>query len=229
MSLFFPLTFLRRGPIFAGPRPKRRFRIGSANLRIVRGLKMTRHIALGHWYGLGSRAPLCEACCTVGLTAAFRVSHDANRAPDAPALFPLVSDHTDIPEIHELSRNRSEEERIDRSIKAYHDTLGEMLDDRPIARSGRSISFHAQLRVSAQNARTDNRFWSRMIAKTLLLHQPDGRHCARVSSKTSTNLISGQNLNHTVDHNVVPGATPKLWRIETASDHIGNEKSGCRA
>lgn len=182
--------------------------------------EMTRHIAWDIGTEWVARA-LCERLSCGGLICGFsRLVIDANRAPDAPGLIPLISDHTDIQGNHDLSQPQRNE-RIERLYKAYHDRLGDALDDRPDCLALSIHSFTPQLRGQPKRT-TDIGLLVKDDSET-----PIGfiRQMATIAPELQVDInepYSAHDLNHTVDHNVVPRDLPHL-AIELRQDHINTK------
>ncbi|GLQ22317.1 N-formylglutamate amidohydrolase [Algimonas ampicilliniresistens] len=187
--------------------------------------EMTRHIAWDIGTDWVARA-LCEHLNCSGLICGFsRLVIDANRSPDAPGLIPLVSDHTEIPGNHGLSEPQRDE-RIVRLYQAYHDTLGDALDDRPDCLALSIHSFTPQLRDQPKRT-TDIGLLVKDDSET-----PIGfiRQMTAIASEFQVDInepYSAHDLNHTVDHNVVPRGHPHL-AIELRQDHIGTKSDAER-
>ena len=179
---------------------------------------MQRHIA----WDIGTETvarTLCGLLDCAGLICGFsRLVIDANREEFAPGLIPEVSDATNIPANHGLS-NAQREARIERLYRAYHNAIGDALDARPGALALSIHSFTPQLRGHPERktdigllVKTDTQ-----TADAFIAQMADIRPDLLVEINEP---YSAYDLNHTVDHNVVPRGLRHL-AIELRQDHIG--------
>jgi len=181
---------------------------------------LSRHIA----WDIGTKwvaRDLCERLSCAGLICGFsRLVIDANRVPDADDLIPLSSDGTDIPGNENLSIPQIEE-RKQRLYDAYHARLGEALDDRPNCLALSIHSFTPQLRGEPKRP-TDIGLLVKVDSETPVAFI---RNMADIAPDLQVDVnepYSGFDLNHTVDHNVVPRGLRHL-AIELRQDHIGSK------
>jgi len=182
---------------------------------------MTRHIAWDIGSGWVAR-DLCARLGCAGLICGFsRLVIDANRDPDAFDLIPPTSDGSDIPGNIDLNLPQIGE-RKQRLYDAYHTALGDALDQRPDCLAISIHSFTPQLRDQPK----------RQTDIGLLVKDDTETPIAFIRAMTAiapdyevhiNQPYSGHDLNHTVDHNVVPRALRHL-AIELRQDHISSEK-----
>jgi predicted N-formylglutamate amidohydrolase len=181
---------------------------------------LSRHIA----WDIGTEwvaRDLCERLSCAGLICGFsRLVIDANRVPDADDLIPLSSDGTDIPGNENLSIPQIEE-RKQRLYDAYHTRLGEALDDRQNCLALSIHSFTPQLRGEPERP-TDIGLLVKVDSETPVAFI---RNMADIAPNLQVDVnepYSGFDLNHTVDHNVVPRGLRHL-AIELRQDHISSK------
>jgi predicted N-formylglutamate amidohydrolase len=185
----------------------------------VSSADMARHIAWDIGTETVARA-LCENLNCAGVICGFsRLVIDANRDPAAPGLIPQISDKTNIPANHGLS-HADQQARIDRLYTPYHAAIAAGLDARPNALALSIHSFTPQLRghpkrttdvglLVKDDTDTPEHFISQM---------------ARLKPDWQVDInqpYSAYDLNHTVDHNVVPRGLRHL-AIELRQDHIAD-------
>ncbi|WP_298913121.1 N-formylglutamate amidohydrolase [uncultured Algimonas sp.] len=186
---------------------------------------MTRHIA----WDIGTEAvtrALCDRLGCAGMVCAFsRLVIDVNRDAQAPGLIPESSDGTDIPGNHELS-DVARDERASRLYDAYHAALGAALDDRPGCLALSIHSFTPQL-VGQPPRRTDIGLLVKDDSETAVAFIAAMRDIAPDFLVEVNEPYSAFDLNHTVDHNVVPRGLRHL-AIELRQDHIGTEADAVR-
>ena len=164
---------------------------------------------------------LCERLECAGVICGFsRLVIDANRELVAPGLIPEVSDTTNIPANHGLSHTLRED-RIDRLYQPYHDAIGAGLDARPNTLALSIHSFTPQLRGHPKRktdigllVKDDTETADQFIAQMAEI-RPD--YLVQINQP-----YSAYDLNHTVDHNVVPRGLRHL-AIELRQDHISTQ------
>ncbi|MEM7727721.1 MAG: N-formylglutamate amidohydrolase [Pseudomonadota bacterium] len=181
---------------------------------------MARHIA----WDIGSEAVargLCERLDCAGLVCGFsRLVIDANRDPDAPGVIPEESDGTDIPGNRGLSVVERAE-RTERLYDAYHAALGDALDARPDCLALSVHSFTPQL-TGQPPRRTDIGLLVKDDSETAVAFITAMREIAPDLLVDVNEPYSAHDLNHTVDHNVVPRGLRHL-AIELRQDHIATD------
>ncbi|MEL6685985.1 MAG: N-formylglutamate amidohydrolase [Pseudomonadota bacterium] len=191
----------------------------------VSNADMQRHIAWDIGTEWVTRA-LCAQLSCAGVICGFsRLVIDANRELVAPGLIPEFSDATNIPANHGLSQVLRQE-RIDRLYQPYHDAIGAGLDARPEALAISIHSFTPQLRGHPKRktdigllVKDDTETADQFIARMATI-RPDYR--VEINQP-----YSAYDLNHTVDHNVVPRGLRHL-AIELRQDHISDQDNAHR-
>lgn len=186
---------------------------------------MERHIA----WDVGTEwvtRELCEQLSCAGLICGFsRLVIDANREPDADDLIPLSTDGTAILGNAYLTIPQAQE-RKQRLYDAYHAALGAALDDRPDCLAISIHSFTPQLRDQPKRP-TDIGLLVKVDSETPVAFI---RNMADIAPELQVDVnepYSGFDLNHTVDHNVVPRGLRHL-AIELRQDHIGTKADATR-
>ncbi|MGJ8560203.1 MAG: N-formylglutamate amidohydrolase [Litorimonas sp.] len=181
---------------------------------------LSRHIA----WDIGTEwvaRDLCERLSCAGLICGFsRLVIDVNREPDADDLIPLSTDGTDIHGNADLSIPQVAE-RKHRLYDAYHSALGDALDDRPECLAISIHSFTPQLRDQPKRT-TDIGLLVKVDSETPVAFI---RNMAQIAPDLQVDVnepYSGFDLNHTVDHNVVPRGLRHL-AIELRQDHINTQ------
>ncbi|GHB00844.1 N-formylglutamate amidohydrolase [Algimonas arctica] len=186
---------------------------------------LARHIAWDIGTDWVARA-LCEQLSCAGLICGFsRLVIDANRDPAADDLIPLSTDGTVIPGNADLSIPEAQE-RKQRLYDAYHTALGDALDDRPDCFAISIHSFTPQLRGHPKRP-TDIGLLVKVDSETPVAFI---RNMAEIAPELQVDVnepYSGFDLNHTVDHNVVPRGLRHL-AIELRQDHISTKADAVR-
>lgn len=181
---------------------------------------LTRHIA----WDIGTEwvaRDLCEYLSCAGLICGFsRLVIDANRDPEADDLIPTSTDGTNIPGNAGLSIPMVQE-RKQRLYDAYHSALGDALDDRPACLAISIHSFTPQLRGEPRRP-TDVGLLVKVDSETPVAFIRNMAEVAPAFQVDVNEPYSGFDLNHTVDHNIVPRGLRHL-AIELRQDHIGTK------
>lgn len=187
--------------------------------------EMSRHIA----WDIGTEwvaRDLCERLSCAGLICGFsRLVIDANRPPGTDESIPLISDGTVIPGNADLSVPQTQE-RKERLHDAYQATLGEKLDDRPECLVISIHSFTSQLRDQPKRA-TDIGLLVKDDSESAVAFIVNMGEIAPALQVDVNEPYSAHDLNHTVDHNIVPRGLRHLV-IELRQDHIGTKTDATR-
>lgn len=186
---------------------------------------MSRHIA----WDIGTEwvaRDLCDQLSCAGLLCGFsRLVIDANREPGTDGSIPLISDGTPIPGNAELSLPQIQE-RKHRLHDAYQSTLGERLDDRPDCLAISIHSFTPQLQDQPKRT-TDIGLLVKDDSETAIAFIVNMADIAPDLQVDVNEPYSAHDLNHTVDHNIVPRSLRHLV-IEVRQDHIGTKADAKR-
>lgn len=180
---------------------------------------MNRHIAWDIGSEIVGRTLARELECGALICGFSRLVIDANRNPSAANLIPEVSDGTIIPANQNLSRE-AREERLVRLYNAYHDALGEALDQRPETFAISVHSFTPQLRGEPKRP-TDVGLLTKADEASA---DAFVERMAEVAPHFQVDInlpYSAHELNFTVDHSVVCRGLRHL-AIELRQDHISN-------
>lgn len=146
-----------------------------------------------------------------------RLVIDANRDPDAEGLIPITSDDIDIPGNVGLSPVERDV-RIERLYRPYHAAIGRALDLRPNALVLSIHSFTPQLSGEARR-KTDIGLLVKDDTHTPISFIAQMTALAPDLQVDVNEPYSAYDLNHTIDHNVVPRGHRHL-AIELRQDHI---------
>lgn len=186
---------------------------------------MTRHIAWDVGTETVLRA-LCEHLSCAGLICGFsRLVIDANREPGTDGSVPVVSDGTPLPANVDLTLPQIQE-RKERLHDAYQEALGRALDDRPECLAISVHSFTPQLQGQPKRT-TDIGLLVKDDSETPVAFI---RNMAGIDPALQIDVnepYSAYDLNHTVDHNIVPRGLRHLV-IELRQDHIMTDADALR-
>jgi predicted N-formylglutamate amidohydrolase len=186
---------------------------------------LERHIA----WDIGTETvarDLCERLSCAGLLCGFsRLVIDANREPGTDGSIPTVSDGTPIPGNVDLSVPDAQERRT-RLYDGYHTTLADALDARPDTLAISVHSFTPQLQGEPKRS-TDIGLLVKDDSESAVAFI---RNMAEIAPDLQVDVnepYSAHDLNHTIDHNIVPRGLRHLV-IELRQDHIMTKVSALR-
>lgn len=186
---------------------------------------LSRHIA----WDIGTEwvaRELCEQLSCNGLICGFsRLVIDANREPGTDESIPAVSDGTPIPGNVDLSVPQVEE-RQQRLYDAYQSALGDALEARPDTLAISLHSFTPQLQDQPKRA-TDIGLLVKDDSESAVAFIRNMGEIAPDIQVDVNEPYSAHDLNHTVDHNVVPRGLRHLV-IELRQDHIETHADALR-
>lgn len=186
---------------------------------------LARHIA----WDIGTETVARELCAQLscaGLLCGFsRLVIDANRDPGTDGSIPAVSDATPIPGNVNLSIPQAEE-RKQRLYDAYQTALGDALDARPDTLAISLHSFTPQLQGQPKRT-TDIGLLVKDDSESAVAFIRNMREIAPDIQVDVNEPYSAHDLNHTIDHNVVPRGLRHLV-IEMRHDHITTKADGVR-
>lgn len=186
---------------------------------------LARHIA----WDIGTETvarELCKQLSCAGLLCGFsRLVIDANREPGTDGSIPALSDGTPIPGNADLSIPQAQE-RKQRLYDAYQTALGDALDIRPDTLAISLHSFTPQLQGQPMRA-TDIGLLVKDDSESAVAFISNMGEIAPDIQVDVNEPYSAYDLNHTIDHNIVPRGLRHLV-IEMRHDHITTKADGLR-